>query len=47
MGDVSGYQAQSDAFDAFVWESNRGDYLGFLPDNEALNEKLAVRAGLS
>lgn len=45
VGDVSGHQARSDAFDAFVWESNRGDYAWFLPDEDALDEKLAVRAG--
>lgn len=47
VGDVSGHQARSDAFDAFVWESNRGDYVWFLQDRAALDGKLAARAGVA
>ncbi|KRC62349.1 hypothetical protein ASE14_00410 [Agromyces sp. Root81] len=44
IGDVSEHIAANDAFDAFVWETNRGDAAWFVPDAEALAAKLADRA---
>ncbi|WP_168627072.1 MULTISPECIES: DUF4180 domain-containing protein [unclassified Cryobacterium] len=45
IGDVSERERDSDAFAAFVWESNRADHVWFLPDEDALVAKLAGRAG--
>ncbi|MEF3405073.1 DUF4180 domain-containing protein [Agromyces sp. CCNWLW203] len=44
VGDVSEHMSASDAFDAFVWESNRGDAAWFVPDSAALDVKLAERS---
>ncbi|MBM7830838.1 hypothetical protein JOE59_001543 [Agromyces cerinus] len=44
VGDVSEHVATSDAFDAFVRETNRGDAAWFVPDVAALEAKLAGRA---
>jgi hypothetical protein len=45
VGDISEYVAASDALRDFVWESNRGEHVWFLPDAAALEAKLAVRRG--
>ena len=44
VGDVSEHMSASAAFDAFVWESNRGDAAWFVPDSASLDAKLAGRA---
>ena len=44
VGDVSEHMSASNAFDALVWESNRGDEAWFVPDAAALEAKLAARA---
>jgi hypothetical protein len=44
IGDVGEHERDSDAFAAFVWESNRADHVWFLPDEDALAAKLAGRA---
>jgi hypothetical protein len=44
VGDVSEHRSASDAFDAFVWEANRGDAAWFVADAVALAERLAERA---
>jgi hypothetical protein len=44
VGDVSEHMSASNAFDALVWESNRGDDAWFVPDAAALEAKLAARA---
>lgn len=44
FGDVTTFTAASDALDAFVWESNRGDHVWFLADEGELETKLAARA---
>jgi hypothetical protein len=41
VGDVSGYEAASDAFRDWVWESNRGAHVWFVPDEAALAARLA------
>ena len=43
LGDISEYVADSDALRDFVWESNRGDHVWFLADEEELVAKLASR----
>ena len=40
VGDVSGYEAASDAFRDWVWESNRGTHVWFVPDEAALGARL-------
>jgi hypothetical protein len=45
IGDVRERERVSDAFAAFVWESNRADHVWFLPDEDAMAAKLAGRAG--
>ena len=45
VGDISAYVAASDALRDFVWESNRGEHVWFLPDEAALEAKLAVSRG--
>jgi Domain of unknown function (DUF4180) len=40
VGDVSGYEAASGAFRDYVWESNRGDQVWFVPDEATLAERL-------
>ena len=45
VGDISEYVAASDALRDFIWESNRGEHVWFLPDAAALEAKLAVRRG--
>lgn len=47
IGDISDQLATSNALRDFVWESNRGDQIWFLADEEALDEKLALRAARS
>jgi Domain of unknown function (DUF4180) len=44
MGDISEHVAGSDALRDFVWESNRGDQIWFVADEQELAEKLALRA---
>lgn len=41
VGDVSSFEAASGAFRDYVWESNRGDHVWFVPDEDALKERLA------
>ena len=43
VGDIAEVVAKSDALRDFVWESNRGDHIWFVPDESALDEKLARR----
>jgi hypothetical protein len=43
IGDVSAFEAGSSAFRDFVWESNRGNHVWFVRDEDALREKLAAR----
>ena len=40
VGDVSGYEAASDAFRDWVWESNRGNHVWFVVDEAALDVRL-------
>jgi hypothetical protein len=40
LGDVSAYEAKSEAFAAFARESNRGDQVWFLPDLTALARRI-------
>ncbi|MFE9418498.1 DUF4180 domain-containing protein [Streptomyces griseofuscus] len=41
VGDISAHIEASDALRDFVHESNRGDQLWFLPDTDAVTERLA------
>ncbi|MCF2530754.1 DUF4180 domain-containing protein [Yinghuangia soli] len=41
IGDISARTAESGALRDFVWESNRGSHLWFLPDLDALRTRLA------
>ena len=41
IGDITAYVAASDALRDFVWESNRGTHVWFLPDEESLVAKVA------
>jgi hypothetical protein len=43
IGDVSAFEARSSAFRDFVRESNRGNHVWFVRDEDALREKLAAR----
>ena len=43
IGDIEEHIAASGALGDFVWESNRGDHVWFLPDEAALEAKLATR----
>jgi hypothetical protein len=43
VGDVSGFEAASDAFRDWVWESNRGTQVWFVPDEAALEARLTAR----
>ena len=43
VGDISEQLEASDALRDFVWESNIGDHIWFMPDEAALAEKLADR----
>ncbi len=43
VGDISRYVAGSSAFDGFVYESNRGRQLWFVPTMAAFEEKLKAR----
>ena len=43
IGDISEHLAASEALRDFVWESNRGDHVWFLADEEELVAKLASR----
>jgi hypothetical protein len=45
VGDISEQVAASDALRDFVFESNYGPHIWFVPDDEALEEKLASRSG--
>ncbi|WP_027346126.1 DUF4180 domain-containing protein [Hamadaea tsunoensis] len=40
VGDISAYEARSEALRDFVRESNRGRHLWFVPTAEALSERL-------
>jgi hypothetical protein len=40
VGDVSPYEAASEAFRDWVWESNRGTHVWFVPDEAALEARL-------
>jgi hypothetical protein len=40
VGDISRYVAASRALHDFVYESNRGDYVWFLPNRDKLDERL-------
>lgn len=42
LGDVSGYIAQSRAFKDFVYETNRGNEVWFLPGIQTLEERLKL-----
>jgi hypothetical protein len=42
IGDVSAFEAASGAFRDWVWESNRGRHVWFVPDHAALDERLAA-----
>ena len=41
VGDVSVFETRSGAFRDYVWESNRGDHVWFVPDEAALAARLA------
>lgn len=43
VGDISAQVAKSEALRDFVWESNRGYQVWFVPDEAALHDKLAGR----
>jgi hypothetical protein len=43
IGDVTDFEARSSAFRDFVWESNRGTHVWFVPDEKSLAEKLAAK----
>lgn len=43
VGDVTPFEAASGAFRDYVWESNRGRHVWFVPDAAALDARLAVR----
>jgi len=42
VGDIAAHVEASDALRDFVWESNRGEHVWFVPDDAALVSKLAV-----
>ena len=42
VGDVSHYEAASAAFRDWVWESNRGRHVWFVPDEAALEARLTA-----
>lgn len=44
IGDVTEWSEASDAFRDWVWESNRGQHIWFLPDEAALDAKLTPRS---
>jgi hypothetical protein len=44
VGDITSYLAASSALHALVRESNRSDHVWFVPDLDALDARLAVRA---
>lgn len=43
IGDIGEFVAASEALRDFVWESNRGDHVWFLPDEAALESRLEAR----
>ena len=43
IGSIEEHVAASGALRDFVWESNRGEHVWFLPDDAALEAKLATR----
>ena len=47
VGDISEHVAESNALRDFVWESNHGDQIWFMADEQALAERLALRAARS
>lgn len=47
LGDIGEHLDASSALRDFVWESNRGEHVWFLPDEVALDAKLAGRPHLS
>lgn len=42
VGDISAHVEASDALRDFVWESNRGEHVWFVADEQELESKLAV-----
>ncbi|WP_188509232.1 DUF4180 domain-containing protein [Conyzicola nivalis] len=44
IGDIGAFESRSAAFRDFVWESNRGEHIWFVPDEATLTGKLATRA---
>jgi hypothetical protein len=44
VGDVSEYEAGSNAFRDWVWESNRGAHVWFVPDEAALEARISSGA---
>ena len=44
VGDLGEYTAESDALRDYVWESNRGDQVWFVRDDEELAKRLVGRA---
>lgn len=44
LGDIAAYVQKSDALRDFVWESNRGDQVWFLDDEQALDQKIVSRS---
>jgi hypothetical protein len=42
IGDVSAFEAASGAFRDYVWESNRGSHVWFVPDEATLAKRLSA-----
>ncbi len=42
VGDISRFIKESSAFRDFVYEINKGPYVWFLPDLQALEQRLAI-----
>ena len=40
LGDIEAHLEASQALRDFVWESNRGEHVWFLPDEEALEQRI-------
>lgn len=45
IGDISAYVEASTALRDYVWESNRGEHVWFLPDTAALGARLSGAEG--
>lgn len=41
VGDMTAYEAASNSFRDWVWESNRGTHVWFVPDEAALEARIA------